>query len=91
MSATASGNPTPVLFYDFNSPPGADGYYLCLGVNSVHHPGQRVIFGCQSDELMYEGIVRRVSSQDGYMLLGIELLFELPCERPKLSAGESKP
>lgn len=48
----------PVLFYDFNMPPSDDGLFSVMPARrATHYIGQRVIFGCQSDEIMAMGEV----------------------------------
>ena len=46
----------PMLFYDFNSPPDDDGLYTALVLGDWElRLGQRVIFGCEADDVMAEG------------------------------------
>ena len=57
MTVTASANVTPKLFYDFNSPPDTAGLYWVPSDLWQLHVGQRVLFGCEEDEVMASGRV----------------------------------
>lgn len=49
----------PRLFYDFNMPPRRDGSYAVSrrGYAALLDFGQRVIFGCESDGVLAEGVI----------------------------------
>jgi len=72
----------PVLFYDFNMPPryGNGLFSVMPAEDCIHYTGQRVVFGCQSDEVMALGVVEEI----GKDLLGVRWLGELPVYRSPL-------
>lgn len=64
----------PVLFYDFNMPPTNGLFSVMPARRATHYVGQRVIFGCQSDEIMAMGEVVEM----GDTLLRVRELGLLP-------------
>lgn len=82
---TSGGKAIPVLFYDFNMP-SRDGLYWCMGDDWKLSAGQRVLFGCQGDDVMAYGHVVgwRRGSDDRTGQWGIRMDGEVfyPSEQP---------
>lgn len=65
---TPNGDVVPVLFHDFNSPARSDGTFMALPNELLSvEPGQRVLFGCVSDEMVEKGVVVAVEL-DGQLI-----------------------
>ena len=66
------GETLPVLFYDFNKPPREDGLYRVSLRSWSLWPlaiGDKIVFGCPSDEIEKTGRIRLVESVTSSVLV----------------------